>query len=584
MPKKPPGPNANQAIQNTTTHRLRSAPAELVTPPLVLAPRVESLPLAQVCRHPDNREPAPAAILDMAAALADRGQLEPIVARLLPAGHPHRAESVTGRRIPDSGPCYQIVSGETRCLAAWHNQQPHIEARLAVDLSDAGALALLAAANATRKDLSPLERAQLLAKLCAPAAAGGGGLTREAAGKIYGLATGQAVSNVLKLLELPPAVQQLVAADKLPESFARLAGPWLVAPAALRWLLAEGKTWNSDTRPSREDFLQQLEDQARRATRDMAPANRKKLNQWSIDYCSQRLFDPTPDQLAQLAVVELPPSDDGPAEARATNSVLWDRLQAAAGKQLKAKLFDKQVAAAGRQADRDNKKTPTQAEAAQVAREKAEQLATRIQTWRHGWLRELLAHEVDECLMVVSGGAWPAEKLLLWLLAAKLDYRAHNQFAMAEQIAVLAGLDHKPSTAVAALIATLTGPTTAMARWPKLVANALRQDETGPYPVWPLALLDAVARDYQLDLADAWGVAQASGKLTPRLAAFFALHQSGQLDALRDELGIRLVDAPTKAAKLKLLAACPRVLKLPRAIAPLSPARSGTAGRGRRSR
>lgn len=580
MPKKPSGPNANQATQNTTTHRRRSAPAELVAPPLVLAPRVESLPLAQVCRHPDNREPTPAAILDMAAALADRGQLEPIVARLLPAGHPHRAESVTGRRIPDSGPCYQIVSGETRCLAAWHNQQPHIEARLAVDLSDAGALALLAAANATRKDLSPLERAQLLAKLCAPAAAGGGGLTREAAGKIYGLATGQAVSNVLKLLELPPAVQQLVAADKLPESFARLAGPWLVAPAALRWLLAEGKAWNADTRPSREDFLQQLEDQARRATRDMAPANRKKLNQWSIDYCGQRLFDPTPDQLLKLAVVELPPSDDGPAEARATNSVLWDTLQAAAGKQLKAKLFDKQVAAAGRQADRDDK-TPTQAEAAAAARQRAQQLQARVDAWRHGWLRELIADRVDTML---GPSGWPLGKLLLWLLTAKLDFRAHNQFGLLPHVAEMTGADFSAATGSADLVAALTENQVNRSPYRKLVAHALRQDETGHYPVWPLALLEAVARDFRLDLADAWGVAQANGKLTPRLAAFFALHQSGQLDALGDELGIRLVDAPTKAAKLKLLAACPRVLKLPRAIAPLSPATSGTAGRGRRSR
>src|SRR5690606_24398291 len=68
--------------------------------------------------------------------------------------------------------------------------------------------------NVQRKNLNPIETAQLVARLCEPLEAGGGGLTITAAGELMGMSQEWA-SNKLRLLKLPPKWQAEVAAGKL---------------------------------------------------------------------------------------------------------------------------------------------------------------------------------------------------------------------------------------------------------------------------------------------------------------------------------------------------------------------------------
>lgn len=70
--------------------------------------------------------------------------------------------------------------------------------------------------NIERKDLSAIEIAHAIKRYIADF-----GVTQAEAGKVYGYSSQSSVSNLLRLLDLPEAVQQYVRAGELPERHAR---------------------------------------------------------------------------------------------------------------------------------------------------------------------------------------------------------------------------------------------------------------------------------------------------------------------------------------------------------------------------
>ncbi len=101
---------------------------------------------------------------------------------------------------------------------------------MVVVIDDAAALAEVALGNAARKDLDPIERAELLEHLLRPIDEGGAGMTRSEAGKLFGLESESGVKNAVRLLKLPKHIKCLVRQGELPERLARKVIPYCEIP------------------------------------------------------------------------------------------------------------------------------------------------------------------------------------------------------------------------------------------------------------------------------------------------------------------------------------------------------------------
>lgn len=134
--------------------------------------------------------------------------------RVVPTVRPHPTKP--GR--------YQRCDGHRR-QAAWQQYRPgepmpnNVE-----DLTDRQLYDYMAIENGQRQDLTAIEKAQIVKGHIDRF-----GTTQAAAGDLVGLRTQGAVSNLLKLLKLPPDVQPLVNPQQVPQRIARL----LVRPGEL---------------------------------------------------------------------------------------------------------------------------------------------------------------------------------------------------------------------------------------------------------------------------------------------------------------------------------------------------------------
>ncbi len=150
------------------------------------------LPLAEIAANPKQprRRFDPAAMDDLIASVRERGVLQPILVR--PVG-PRR---------------YEIVAGERRWRAAAAAQLHELPVVIR-ELDDAAAFEIALVENIQRADLNPLEEAEGYQRLLTDY-----GHTQEALAKIVGKARSH-VANLLRLLDLPPEVRDLVAAGDL---------------------------------------------------------------------------------------------------------------------------------------------------------------------------------------------------------------------------------------------------------------------------------------------------------------------------------------------------------------------------------
>src|SRR5215207_8733941 len=149
---------------------------------------------------PNPRQPRHAFGEDALVALADslrqRGVLQPVLVR------------------PVAGGTYELIAGERRWRAAKMAGFDHVPA-LVRPHGDAESLELALIENMAREDLNPVEEAQACALLVEEL-----GLTREDIGRRVGRSR-VAVSNLLRLLELPDEVLQLLPDGELTEGHGR---------------------------------------------------------------------------------------------------------------------------------------------------------------------------------------------------------------------------------------------------------------------------------------------------------------------------------------------------------------------------
>src|SRR5919197_2173546 len=138
----------------------------------------------------------PASISSLAASIADAGIVQPLIVRPLPDGR------------------YELIAGERRWRAA---RQARLQTVPAVvrDEGEAERLQTALIENMAREDLSPVDEARACAALVEDL-----GLSKEELGRRLGRSR-SAISNLIRLLDLPDEALELLATGELSEGHGR---------------------------------------------------------------------------------------------------------------------------------------------------------------------------------------------------------------------------------------------------------------------------------------------------------------------------------------------------------------------------
>jgi len=161
-------------------------------------PELREIPLELIVPNP--RQPRRAfdeeSLVALADSLRERGVLQPVLLR------------------PVVGGTYELIAGERRWRAARMAGFEHVPA-LVRPHDDAESLELALIENMAREDLNPVEEARACALLVEEL-----GLTREDVGRRVGRSR-VAVSNLLRILDLPDEVIELLTEGRLSEGHGR---------------------------------------------------------------------------------------------------------------------------------------------------------------------------------------------------------------------------------------------------------------------------------------------------------------------------------------------------------------------------
>ena len=176
--------------------------AALLTPPELGGGERDSelrhIPVELIKPNPrqPRREFDEGSLLALAESVRERGVLQPVLVR------------------PVAGGTYELIAGERRWRAAQLADEETVPAVVRPH-DDAESLELALIENMAREDLNPVEEARACALLVEEL-----GLTREDVGRRVGRSR-VAVSNLLRLLDLPEDVLDLLSAGHLTEGHGR---------------------------------------------------------------------------------------------------------------------------------------------------------------------------------------------------------------------------------------------------------------------------------------------------------------------------------------------------------------------------
>ncbi|MCX7034043.1 MAG: ParB/RepB/Spo0J family partition protein [Arenimonas sp.] len=159
----------------------------------------------------------PAKLTELAESIKAQGLIQPIVVR----------EIGTGK---DGQPRYEIIAGERLWRAATQAGLTDVPVVLR-EVDDRAVIAMALIENIQREDLNPLEEAQALSRLIDEFS-----LTHQQAAEAVGRSRA-AVSNLLRLLELPDGIRKLLEEKALEMGHARAL--LTLAPAAALQLARE---------------------------------------------------------------------------------------------------------------------------------------------------------------------------------------------------------------------------------------------------------------------------------------------------------------------------------------------------------
>ena len=161
-------------------------------------PELRDLPLELIRPNPEQPRTRfdPASITSLAASIADAGIVQPLIVRPLPDGR------------------YELIAGERRWRAAREAGVQTVPA-IVRDEAEADRLQTALIENVAREDLSPVDEARACAALVEDL-----GLSREELARRLGRSR-SAISNLIRLLDLPDEVLELLASGELREGHGR---------------------------------------------------------------------------------------------------------------------------------------------------------------------------------------------------------------------------------------------------------------------------------------------------------------------------------------------------------------------------
>jgi ParB family transcriptional regulator, chromosome partitioning protein len=180
--------------------------------------RLRELPVGEIAvnRRQPRRTFADEELAELAASIRALGVVQPVVVRPLAA--PPTPGSAVAPGAGDGGVGgglrYELIAGERRLRAAKLAGLEYIPA-LVRPADEIASLEIAVAENVAREDLNSIEEAHAYAALVDEF-----GLTHEKVAELVGRSR-TAVSNILRLLELPDDVQRMVEAGELSEGHAR---------------------------------------------------------------------------------------------------------------------------------------------------------------------------------------------------------------------------------------------------------------------------------------------------------------------------------------------------------------------------
>jgi len=186
--------------------------------------RLRELPLAEIAvnRRQPRRTFAVAELEELAASIRALGVVQPVVVRPLQTAAPAAAiggalPAAAGEALApaaSSGHRYELIAGERRLRAAGLAGLEYIPA-LVRPADEIASLEIALAENVAREDLNSIEEAQAYASLVDEF-----GLTHERVAELVGRSR-VAVTNLLRLLELPDEVRLMLEQGELSEGHGR---------------------------------------------------------------------------------------------------------------------------------------------------------------------------------------------------------------------------------------------------------------------------------------------------------------------------------------------------------------------------
>jgi ParB family chromosome partitioning protein len=186
--------------------------------------RLRELPLAEIAvnRRQPRRTFAADELEELAASIRALGVVQPVVVRPLQpaaptaAGGDARPTQAGSNAVPlaASGHRYELIAGERRLRAAGLAGLEYIPA-LVRPADEITSLEIALAENVAREDLNSVEEAQAYASLVDEF-----GLTHERVAELVGRSR-VAVTNLLRLLELPDDVRLMIEQGELSEGHGR---------------------------------------------------------------------------------------------------------------------------------------------------------------------------------------------------------------------------------------------------------------------------------------------------------------------------------------------------------------------------
>ncbi|KHL24685.1 chromosome partitioning protein ParB [Croceibacterium mercuriale] len=189
-----------------------------------------SLPVGSIEPHPDQprRHFDEDALDELAASIAARGVIQPVIVRPMPGGR------------------YQLVAGERRWRAAQRARLHEIPA-LVRELAERDVMALALIENIQREDLNPVEEARAYHRLAEHE-----DMTQAEIARLVEKSRSH-VANLLRLLSLPASVLDHVEAGRLDMGHARALVGHGDAVAIAERAVSEGLTVRDVERLARKD-------------------------------------------------------------------------------------------------------------------------------------------------------------------------------------------------------------------------------------------------------------------------------------------------------------------------------------------